>query len=120
VLGAPLATVLVLSLPTADSPATRWAVLEATLQMVPPRADRQCTRQPRSHAPNGEVLLDEVRVPRDRILASVTIATSSRRVILAGAEIAVQPARPSRAASTPVPGPFGRPIGQFQGIKHAG
>ena len=122
VLGAPLADLLVFPFRLADSPATRWAVLEADAADGAPkgltvnaRASLDPTRR------SGEVLLDEVRVPRDRILASVTdrhVVTVA--VILAGAEIAGAAGwaleRAAEHARTRVQ--FGRPIGQFQGIKH--
>jgi len=77
-------------------------------------------RQPRSTRRSGEVLLDEVRVPRDRILASVTdrhVVTVA--VILAGAEIAVQPAGPREGGrARPYPRPVRPADRSVPGIKH--
>lgn len=106
VLGAPLADVFVL--PAGE----RWVVLERDEVTVGSLESLDVTR------PVGSVTVDGVTVPDERILDGAHVRALA--VVLLGAEACGVAGRAldDAVAYAKLREQFGRPIGQFQGIKH--
>ncbi|MEQ4715445.1 acyl-CoA dehydrogenase [Nonomuraea sp. B19D2] len=113
VLGGSLADALVLPVATADG--AEWVLVDASAATVTPVKSLDLTR------PVAKVELSEVVVPAEGILGGVQ-SSDVRNIaaILLGAEAAGLASWCVTAAAeyAKVRVQFGRPIGQFQGIKH--
>ncbi|MFC6884119.1 MULTISPECIES: acyl-CoA dehydrogenase [Actinomadura] len=107
VLGAPVADVLVL--PAGGS---RWVVVDAADAAVEPLDSLDLTR------PSGAVEVDGLAVPAGRVLDGAD--ARSLAVVLLGAEACGVAGRAldDAVAYAKLREQFGRPIGQFQGVKH--
>ncbi|MEO3871204.1 acyl-CoA dehydrogenase [Nonomuraea sp. B12E4] len=113
VLGGSLADVLVLPVTTAEG--EEWIALDASAATVTPVRSLDLTR------PVAKVELAETTVPDERVLDGVESADVRHlAAILLGAEAAGLASWCVTAAAdyAKVRVQFGRPIGQFQGIKH--
>ncbi|MEW9547220.1 acyl-CoA dehydrogenase [Nonomuraea sp. NPDC050783] len=113
VLGGALADVLVLPVTTPDG--ERWIALDAAAATVTELKSLDLTRSV------AKVELSEVAVPADRVLEGVESAEVRHlAAILLGAEAVGLASWCVTAAAeyAKVRVQFGRPIGQFQGIKH--
>ncbi|MEV4000954.1 acyl-CoA dehydrogenase [Actinomadura sp. NPDC049753] len=106
VLGAPLADVFVL--PAGD----RWAVLDRDDVTVEPLESLDITR------PVGSVTVEGVSLPDDRLISGVDVHALA--TVLLGAEACGVAGRAldDAVAYAKLREQFGRPIGQFQGVKH--
>ncbi|WP_141581403.1 acyl-CoA dehydrogenase [Actinomadura sp. WMMA1423] len=106
VLGAPLADLFVL--PAGD----RWVVLERDDVTVEPLESLDITR------PVGAVTVEAVSVPDERFIEGVDVHALA--VVLLGAEACGVAGRAldDAVAYAKLREQFGRPIGQFQGVKH--
>ncbi|TDD71183.1 acyl-CoA dehydrogenase [Actinomadura rubrisoli] len=106
VLGAPLADLFVL--PAGD----RWVVVERDEVAVGPLESLDITR------PVGSVTVDGLTVPGDRFVDGVDVQALA--VVLLGAEACGVAGRAldDAVAYAKLREQFGRPIGQFQGVKH--
>uniref|UniRef100_UPI000DE29709 acyl-CoA dehydrogenase family protein n=1 Tax=Nonomuraea lactucae TaxID=2249762 RepID=UPI000DE29709 len=113
VLGAALAGVLVLPVSTAEG--EEWVALDASAATVTSLKSLDLTRSV------AKVELSEVTVPEDRVLDGVERPdVLNLAAVLLGAEAAGLASWCVRMAAeyAKVRVQFGRPIGQFQGIKH--
>ncbi|MER7501357.1 acyl-CoA dehydrogenase [Nonomuraea pusilla] len=113
VLGGSLADVLVLPVSTPDG--EKWVALDASAATVTALKSLDLTR------PVAKVELADVTVPADRVLDGVeTLDVRNLAAVLLGAEAAGLASWCVDAAAryAKVRVQFGRPIGQFQGIKH--
>ncbi|MEV6983930.1 acyl-CoA dehydrogenase [Sphaerisporangium sp. NPDC051017] len=113
VLGATLADVLVL--PVSTDRGEQWVALDRDVVTVTPVRSLDLTRAV------AKVEADAVTVPADRLLDGLTGEdVRNTAAVLLGAEAAGVAAWCVRAAAeyAKVRVQFGRPIGQFQGVKH--
>ena len=111
VLGAALADVLVVPVATADG--AEWVVIDSAETQITPLESLDLTRGV------AAVSLPEVMLPAARVLRDVTDPYSLATVILGAEACGVAGwALDAAVAYAKLREQFGRPIGQFQGVKH--
>ncbi|MET9374843.1 acyl-CoA dehydrogenase family protein [Streptomyces sp. NPDC002992] len=112
VLGAAHADLLLLAATTARG--TVWAAVDADTLAVRPHESADPTR------PTAEVTATGARVPAHRILAVDPALVTDLAAVLFAADACGNAARALETATqyATVREQFGRPIGQFQGVKH--